>query len=141
MGRLRPSEWGSRLPVDSSGRKQAGPAGAPRPPVLGGGSLDTVPPHSSRWAPSLRMEKSLESSALEESLGQYQRSLRGELPRTPRFTRKGTRAWWAGAGQVPDLTPQRAPTPARTRRKKMGVAVIFEGGRKFAFPINQWRFP
>lgn len=32
----RPSEWGSRLPVDSRGRKQAGPVGAPRLPVLRG---------------------------------------------------------------------------------------------------------
>ena len=44
-----------------------------------GRTLDTSPRNSHLWAPSVFMAKSPENSALEEILGQYQRSLRGEL--------------------------------------------------------------
>lgn len=46
------------------------------------------------------MAKSPENSTLEEILGKYQRSLRGELRRT---------SAWAGAAQVRFLTPRFSP--------------------------------
>lgn len=95
MGRAPTSSvQGSRLPLDSRGRKQAGSARVLRPPFLfsEGTTLDTVPRNSHLWVPSLCMEKSPENSTLEEVLGQYQRSLRGELLRTSVPKPLGTRA-------------------------------------------------
>lgn len=47
-----------------------------------GRTLDLSSRNSHLWAPSLYMEKSPENSTLEEILGHYRRSLRGELLRT-----------------------------------------------------------
>lgn len=87
------------------------------------------------------MEEPPESSTLEEALGQLQRSLRGELPPESCTSPFGDQGLVGGSwpGALPH-TPM-GLTPARTRRKKMGVAVIFEDRRKFAFTINLWCFP
>lgn len=84
MGRKSPLELRPgvlRLPSDSSGRKQAAVQQA-----LGlfseGSVLDISLRNSYLWAQSLCMENSPGNSTLEEILGQYQRSLRGELLRT-----------------------------------------------------------
>lgn len=47
---------------------------------------------------SVNLAKSPETSTLEEILGQYQRSLRGELLRTSVPFSAGV--WWAGANQM-----------------------------------------
>lgn len=80
------------------------------------------------------MEKSPENSTLEETLGQYQLSLRGELPRTLRHTPLGDQGLVGGScpGAWPS-TPL-GPHPSQDAGEE-------EGCCWFAFPGNQWRFP